>query len=353
MKRGSEEFPEATSGKASESPGGVAMNPRVYAIACIIFLAFMVRRFGRRKYLMLAGIMTTFILIGSTFGTVEGTIAIVPLTVALSLSMGWDSLVGVAMVFVAEIRGLAASTTNPFTVVLTQTLAGVPLYSGMGLRVFILAFTVAAMMLWILSYARRIEKDPMRSLMYHEDSQRREGYALGQLSGGEKGKYRFSQGLKDFGKSAVSFTPMIAIGALIMSLSHILTEGMVIDTIINRMALAIVGRSPTVAAMLMLPLTLFMELFLPGTYVKACLMFPILLPLGDIAGLSRQLVCQIFILGDTFANMFFPTDVMLMMTLGLIGCGYGKWVRWCWKFIALMLAFCFVVVYLAARIGYA
>jgi uncharacterized ion transporter superfamily protein YfcC len=316
------------------------------------FLSFVVRRFSQKKYLMLAIITVIFILFGSTTGIVEEILLIIPLTVALSLAMGWDSFVGIGMVFVAVLRGFAAGTLNPYTVGLVQAIAGLPLYSGMWLRFIILGITIVVLVGWLLSYARRIERDPTRSLMYKEDMERRDAYSYNELMHIEKRKYPFKEMLADFGKGALAFLPMLVLGAMIMSLNFILTEGKVIDTLIYYFSQAMIHSSPTLAALQMLLTTLVVEIFIPGSVIKAYALMPIFIPLGDIVGLSRQTVCQVYIFGDSFANMLYPTDMVLMAVLGMIGSNYFKWLHWCGPFLLAMLAFCVAIIVYAVQVGY-
>jgi len=317
------------------------------------FLSFVVRRFIKKKYLMLSILTIAFILIGSITGIVEDFLLFIPLMVAVSLAMGWDSFVGIAIIFVASIRGFAASTLNPYTVGLVQAIADVPLYSGMWLRLIILGITIVAMLGWLLRYARRIELDPTRSLMYKEDLERRDAYSYDELIHVEKRKYPFKEMLVDFGKGTLTFLPMLVLGAMILSLSFILTEGKVIDTVIYRMAQAIEGSSPLLAALQMLLTTFVVEIFIPGSVIKAYALMPIFIPLADIVGLSRQIVCQVYILGDSFTNMLYPTDMVLMAVLGMICSNYVKWLRWCGPFLLGMLAFCVLVIVFAVQVGYA
>jgi uncharacterized ion transporter superfamily protein YfcC len=301
---------------------------------------------------MLGVITLSFILFGSVTGEVDALPLIVPLTVALSFAMGWDSLVGIAIVFLASIRGFAASTFNPYTVGIARILADVPLYSGTWLRLIILGVTAVALLAWLLSYAYRIEKDPKKSLMYEEDAARRKLYSFDALIDNTKKKYPFKEVLADFGKSAISFVPLILILAMVMILNYILTKGLVIDTIIYKLSQLIAVSNPSLAALQLLLITLIMEIFLPASIFKAYLLIPIFVPLGDLVGLTRQTICQIYILGDSFPNLLYPTDVTLMMVLSLTGCNYIKWLRWAGPFLLGMMVFCCLIIVFAVNVGY-
>lgn len=316
------------------------------------FVGFLVRKLGKRKYVLLTVLIVFFVIYGSVGGTMDSLPLIVPLVVALSLAMGWDSLVGICMVYAAAIRGFAASTFNPNTVGIAQIIAQVPLYSGLWLRLIVLVITIAAMLLWILPYARKIEKNPEKSLMYKEDAERRTGYSSEALLNIPKQKYPFKEILHDFWKGAMSFVLVLPVVLMISSLSFILTKGEVMDTVVYQMSQVIARSSPTVAALQMLLTTLVVEIFIGGSFIKAYVLMPIFTPLADLVGLSRQIVTQVYIMGDSFANMLYPSDVMLMLVLGMVGCSYPKWFRFSGKFLLAMLAFCVLVIVFAVQVGY-
>ncbi|MGD9993194.1 MAG: YfcC family protein [Salinivirgaceae bacterium] len=150
---------------------------RALDVGITSFLSF-TRRLERFKLIRLLGIdnmvitliMLMFSLFGAIFGMSEETIAFIIIFVPLAISMGYDSIVGVSMCFVAAGLGFAGAILNPFTIGIAQGLAEIPLFSGFEYRIFIwfvLNFVGIAFVLW---YARRIKKDPKRSLVYDDDA---------------------------------------------------------------------------------------------------------------------------------------------------------------------------------------
>jgi len=115
-------------------------------------------------------VMLVFSIFGAVFGMSEETIAFVIILVPLAISMGYDSIVGVCMVYVAAHVGFAGAVLNPFTIGIAQGLAGVPLFSGFEYRVFCWIILNVITITWVLWYAKRIKKNPKRSLVYEEDS---------------------------------------------------------------------------------------------------------------------------------------------------------------------------------------
>jgi uncharacterized ion transporter superfamily protein YfcC len=114
-------------------------------------------------------IMILFSIFGAVFGMSEETIAFIIIMVPLAISMGYDSIVGVSMCFVAAGLGFAGAILNPFTIGIAQGIAGLPLFSGIEYRLFCWLVINLIGIAWILRYARRIKKDPSRSPVYKED----------------------------------------------------------------------------------------------------------------------------------------------------------------------------------------
>jgi len=114
-------------------------------------------------------VMIMFSIFGAVFGMSEETIAFVIIIVPLAISMGYDSIVGVCMVYVAAHLGFASAVLNPFTIGIAQGIANLPLFSGLEYRIFcwfvINTFGIA----WVLWYAKRVKEKPERSPMYKID----------------------------------------------------------------------------------------------------------------------------------------------------------------------------------------
>ncbi|MBQ8222872.1 MAG: YfcC family protein [Bacteroidales bacterium] len=115
-------------------------------------------------------IMLLFSLFGAIFGMSEECIAFIIIVIPLAISMGYDSIVGVCMVYVAAHVGFAGAILNPFTIGIAQGIAEVPLFSGIGYRIFCWIVLNIVMITFVLLYAKKVKKNPMSSMMYEEDS---------------------------------------------------------------------------------------------------------------------------------------------------------------------------------------
>ena len=103
------------------------------------------------------------------------------------------------------------------------------------------------------------------------------------------------------------------------------------DTILNAAYGMISGTSPYLAVLLLLAFVLLLQFFIGSATAKAFLIMPLVLPLVDLVGLTRQTAVQAFLFGDGFTNMIFPTNAVLLISIGLVGVSYGKWFKWTWK----------------------
>lgn len=139
-------------------------------------MSSIVKRYAAKKYKLLAIIVFVCMALASTVGILEESITLVPLAVAISLALGWDSLVGLGISLISIAFGFTAATFNPFNVGVVQGLAGIPMFSGIWFRVLIFAAVYLSLTGYLILYAKRIEKNPQRSLSYNNDLQLRERF---------------------------------------------------------------------------------------------------------------------------------------------------------------------------------
>jgi uncharacterized ion transporter superfamily protein YfcC len=338
--------------------------------------------------------------LGSTMGLFEETIILAPITVALAISLGWDALVGIGMSVLAVGFGFSASTFNPFTTGVAQKLAGLPIYSGLWLRLIVFVVVYIIVFAFLLMYARQIDKDPKKSLLYGKQitssvikkrdvlpdpvkSRKALGFfgcclaVIGvYIAAGvfipELGAYSmpvmallFTIGgigaglllgytgvVHDFFKGMVSFLPSAALLMLAMSVKHIIISGGIMDTLLQY-AYDAVNRTNTLTSLYIIFLVvLLFNFFIGGAASKAFLVIPLLAPLAELIGLTRQSIVLAFCFGDGFSNMLYPTNAVLLITIGIIGVPYMTWFRWTWKLQALIIVICLGFLYIAQKTGY-
>lgn len=347
-------------------------------------LGRLVAAFGGRRYALLLAVALFFMLLGALLGIFEEVVPLVPLAVALAIYLGFDSLVGLAVTVLATNLGFSAAIANPFTLGVAQGIAGLPLFSGAWLRVIFFFVVYAIFAVFLLRYARRIERKPQASLVYAEDQAARErrgqpgvametlvtdlphpGRGMAWLTGflalilvvllsapfvPTLGSYslpiigllfliagvgaalaaglalgRVFIALKD---GVIGIAPGIVLILMASSIKHIITHGGVMDTILHQASRPISTASPFAAAVLVYFLALAVEFLVASGSAKAFLMMPILLPLADLVGLTRQVAVSAYCFGDGFSNMAYPTNPVLLISLGLTVVTYPRWIRW-------------------------
>jgi uncharacterized ion transporter superfamily protein YfcC len=329
--------------------------------------------------LMIPVLMIIFSLGGSIFGMGEETIPFVLIFVPLAISLGYDSIVGVAIPFLGAAAGFAAAFFNPFTVGIAQGIAGLPLYSGLGYRVLTWFIGTGVVIAWVMVYAARVKRDPKSSLVYEIDRARdlsayagREevqpwtwrratvlamflaamvilvwgilekqwfieeigalflamGLACGIAAGQRLDDMAaaFVAGAKDM----VGVALIIACGRALLIIAR---EGAVLDSILHYSSGVISSLPTVVAAQVMFLIQGVINFFIHSGTAQAALTMPIMTPLADLVGLTRQTMVYAFQLCE-FINPILPTSGVTMGVLGMAGIPWEKWARW---FLPLML----------------
>lgn len=141
-------------------------------------MAFIVNKFESRRYMLIAVMVLFGMFLSSTAGILEESLTLVPIAVAISLAMGWDSLTGIGMSFVAVAFGFTAATFNPFNVITVQKLADIPVLSGLWLRLIVFVAVYVSLTLFLVFYAKKIEKNPKKSPAYETDKAIRDRYPI-------------------------------------------------------------------------------------------------------------------------------------------------------------------------------
>lgn len=368
-------------------------------------MAVIINKFGKKKYLLLNTIILVCMVLSSTAGILEESVTLVPIAVAISLALGWDSFVGLGMSLIAVAFGFTAATFNPFNVATVQRMAEIPVFSGLGYRLIVFVTVYAVLAGFMTVYAKSIEKNPRKSICYETDIALRERYNLddsmtvlsdakirksakaflfclagvvvciildfvlgteggislpgmailftvgGMLSGhfaGLSGKNL----LKSFWEGIKTIAPIVPVILIILSITYILDQGNIIPTILNFVYNLIESLSPYAAILMLFFFIVVLEFFVGSGTAKAFLVMPIVLPLADMVDVSRQCVTLAFCLGDGFTNLFYPTSGIMIVAIGLVNISYGKWLKFSWKLFALEGILSVALMLIAVAINY-
>ena len=160
-------------------------------------------------------------------------------------------------------------------------------------------------------------------------------FALGGLLAGKFSGLNGKELAKSFGDGIKTVAPIIPLILIILSITYILDQGNIIPTILNFVYELIKDFTPSAAILMLFAFIVILEFFVGSGTAKAFLIMPIVLPLADMVGVTRQSVTLAFCLGDGFTNLLYPTSGIMIIAIGLVSVSYGKWLKFSWKLFLL------------------
>lgn len=385
--------------------GSITILERIHIMDVLI--EGLINRFQEKKYTLMGIIILVLMALPSFLGVYEGLVPLIIFIVPMARRLGWDSLTGLGMSLLPMAFGMASGVTNPFTVGVAQTISELPLFSGAWLRVIFFIITYFVVYLFVYLYAKRVEKKRESSLCFNEDhpggvsltSAPKHNHHAGEVKLLKRGlkwfllclgfaftivlltgffpAYSFLafplMGLMfvigGFGAGRIaghnwkkvsfiffkgwgSILPGVVLILMAYSVKYIIDMGRITDTILFNAAEYIMDTPPLVSAILVYLLTLVMNFFIGSASAKAFLMMPILVPLADLVGITRQTAVLAFGFGDGFSNMLFPTNPLLLIALSLTVISYPKWFRWTLIIQLFMAIISVLFLLIATSIGY-
>ena len=303
-------------------------------------------RFGKSRRILLAVVPLFFMLLGSVAGTFEECVPLVPIVVALAIRFGWDALTGLGMSILAAGCGFAAGICNPFTIGVAQELAGLPMFSGLWMRAVNFVLIYGLLMLFLTIHVKMVEK-PMEDISLADDDSK---------YGKVKKEYYLDSKLKKlvvtFSNGVISVLPGVLLILMANSIRFTLMEGNILDVILQG-AINIAEGLPRWSVILFIyALVLVMNFFIPSGSAKAFLLMPLIVPTAQAFDISAQLCVMAFAFGDGFSNVFYPTNPVLLISLGLANVSYGDWAKWSVKFQLLNMILTSGILLVGLAIGY-
>ena len=350
-----------------------------------------VSRYAAVRYRLMAVLIFFFMAMGSLVGSFEEIVPLVPIVVPLAFALGWDAPTGVAISLLAAGCGFAAGVANPFTIGVAQTLAGLPMFSGIWLRLVSFVCIYALLFGFVYLHAKK------------QGGVSRAGFETGENAGNRKmdtGLKVFaailgigivivmssgfipairdytmvivavmfltagisslivagmpgSDLMRSFLKGIVAVSPSVLMILMASSIRYTMTEGHILDTVLHYAVNAAGGMSKAGLVLFVYLICLVMNFFIPSGSAKAFLLIPLLVPLAQIFGISPQLCIVAFAFGDGFSNVFYPTNAALLISLGLADVSYGKWAAYSWKFQLMNLILTSGLLMFGLAVGYA
>lgn len=360
-------------------------------------LGTLVKKMKGTELLMIPVIMLVFSVCSTLAGCNEEYLAFLPLLITVCLAVGFDSITALALVFCSVGAGYGAGCTNAFTVGVAQGIAGLPTFSALGYRMAIFGVLVVINIAYVMHYALKVKKDPQSSAMYEFDRTRTlelDVTEIDPLTGRQKiclaalaatfvcliiGVIKFGfymdeisalflimgiltgiiGGLnpREMADSFVSgckgmMLPCLMVG-LCKAATLILTDANIMDTIVHTLA-GILNHFPSsLTAFGMFIVQDLFNILVPSGSGQAAITMPIMAPLADLVGVTRQTAVFAFQFGDAFTNAITPASGMTMSCLALAAVPYKRWFRFIIPLIAIwwVVAFCFLMYATAVGIG--
>jgi uncharacterized ion transporter superfamily protein YfcC len=334
-------------------------------------LGRLIKKFSGKESYLIAIIMTAFAIGGATFGMAEETLPFVAILVTVSLSLGYDSVVGVAMVVVGVYCGYSAGPLNPFNTGVAQGIAQLPLFSGLGLRLVLMVGALAIAIHHTIVYAKKVKakgredldestlakiKEQESELIIEMNTQHKlillilastigilifgvlkYGWYFSEISALFMGmglivgliafKGNFNTLTNVFLKGAGEMTTAAIFVGLSRAILIIMADGSIMDSLVNALAIPLGSLNNVFAAWGMYFAQGVINFIIPSSTGQAVVVMPIMSSLSDIIGVTRQVAVLAFQSGDGFWNMITPTHPVVMASIGLAGISFSKWFK--------------------------
>lgn len=352
------------------------------------------QKMGSREMILIPVLMVLFGLGGSVFGMLSEFYGFYPLIVGLLIAMGYDAMTGFAVLALGEYVGFMAGTLNPYTVAVAQSIAGVELYSGTPFRFVCFAVFMGISIVYLLRYASKVKKEPTLSAVYGDpcahsfdksqldtfDFTWRHGLILLDLLVTlvilMVGLMKHGWGYKELcglfiimsavAAAIAGWTPnkycaelltgakSVLWGCILTGLAKgiavIMDEAMIMDTIIYALSQLLQNAPSFISAQLMLLVQTIINFLVSSGSGQAAVTMPIMAPLADALGLTRQVACLAFQFGDGLSNLIWPTaNIVIICGLGDIR--YDKWLKWFAKLFLILLVAQMIMLEIAVLTG--
>ena len=328
------------------------------------------KTFSKHKYAVIPVFLTLFSIFGFTMGMSSEVMIFVPIGITLALFLGLDKVTGTAMIALGAAVGFTAGILNPFNVGVAQDIAELQLFSGMAYRIVILVILLAATSAYIIIYAKKVAANPEKSVIYgiQEDIEytfedvsdsisksqiavlvimaagfgiliyglSKKGWYFEEMSGlfifmgiacGLVSGYGPSRIAKEFGNGAKG----IVVGCLIIGIARtvevILSDAKILDTIVYGIVNIVNVMPGSIKAVGMFICQSLINCVIVSGTGQAAVTMPLMVPVSDLVGISRQTAVLAFQLGDGFSNSVLPMSSSLMGYLAVSKIPYSKWLK--------------------------
>ncbi len=347
------------------------------------------------KSLLLAPVLFLLFGIGaSALGMLTEFYGFYPLVIGLFVALGYDAMTGFAIIALGEYIGFMGATLNPYTVAVAQSVAGVTLYSGLGFRVACFLIFLAISCIYTIRYARKVKKNPQMSIV-------RDHHCVHAVDTGTLNDYqmntrnalvlldllitlvvliigliKWSWGYKELcglfilmsviGAALSGWTPNhycdefvdsaknVVWGIILIGLAKgimvVMNDSGIIDTIVYALSGVLKGAPKMISAQLMLLVQTILNFPINSGSGQAVVTMPIMAPLADAVGISRQVACLAFQFGDGLTNLLWPTGG-IVIACGIGDIPYEKWLKWFIPLFFILYVVQMVILGVAVAVG--
>lgn len=359
-------------------------------------LSSLIKIMGSKIEWLIPVCMLTFGVLSSTMGIYEEVYGLIPVFISIGLALGYDRIAGGAIVVVAVMTGFASSTLNPFSIGIAQSIAGVPMFSGVGYRIIIFLVCESIAIIYVMRYARRVKLTPSSSVLYGEnfveeklsDSRTDENliFSLRQklclivffitiftlLVGTTKFSWYIDEiaamflmmmvvvGLiggftpTEIAKTFIEGTKTMVSSMLVVGFTRgimfTMRDALISDTIVHYLVELLHGQSKIVSALGMLGLQNIIHLFITGSSSQATITMPIMAPAAELIGLNKQIAVLAYQFGNGYSNMIWPT--VCAVECGLMGIPLNKWYKFILPLFLIILVLQIIFMIIAVLINY-
>lgn len=358
-------------------------------------LGWLLKRIGHNPALLIIFGTSAFAAGSGTLGVSTEYIPFAVVLISLCAAMRLDAITAMGVMVGGYSVGYGIAWTNPYTVLVAQDISGLPPASGLGFRLALFVPFVAIVVHHVWRYTRKVAADPSASLMagvederhaaltqypafnrrhafigllvlaglvamFHGISQR--GWYLTELGAiwlgiamvaGLVGGLGFDGTAKKFSTGAAELAVVALLVGFARGIALILEDGQVLHTIVHAASIPLGWVGTEVAAVGMMSMQAMINFFIPSGSGQAFATMPIMAPLADVVGVERQVAVLAFQFGDGFANLLYPTNIVLMAILGMAGIPYDRWFKFAWTLLLKLWLAAALALMVAVWIGYA
>jgi uncharacterized ion transporter superfamily protein YfcC len=357
----------------------------------------LLRRLGNRPFWLIAGGILIFALGSSTIGMAEEYLPFVPVLIVLAHALGYDAITAVGIMTVGYGVGYGVAALNPFTVMIAQDVAGLDPASGLWYRLVLLGVFLPIGIHHVWSYAKKVRRDPSSSLVAdvspmegsadpaadHPRMTSTHRWVLGAVVVAllvliyglsrwhwylvEMGALFVALAIVlaiiarmspdrtavEFGKGAAELTTTALMIGVARGIQVVLDEGGVVDTIVHGISLPLQELPGALSAVGMFFVQSLANFFIPSGSGQAYVTMPIMAPLADLVGVTRQVAVLAYQFGDGFTNILVPTNAVLVGILAMAAIPFDRWVRFILPFMIKVWVVGSIALAVAVLIGYA